>query len=38
MKTKKGVVREFVNLIPEGLKERFNVIMRKVKPKAVDHE
>lgn len=38
MKTMKGVVREFANLIPEGIKERFNVIMRKVKPKAVDHE
>ena len=38
MKTKKGVVREFVDLIPEGLKERFSAIMRKVKPKAVNHE
>ena len=38
MKTKKGVVREFVNLIPEGVKERFNAIMRKVKPKAIKHE
>ena len=38
MKTMSEVVREFVNLIPEGLKERFNAIMRKVKPKVIKHE
>jgi len=38
MKTKKGVVREFVSLIPEGVKKRFNAIMRKVKHEAVNHE
>ena len=38
MKTKKGVVREFVNLIPEGVKKRFNAITRKVKPKVIKHE
>jgi len=38
MKTMSEVVREFANLIPVGAKERFNAIMRKVKPKAVDHE
>ena len=38
MKTMSEVVREFANLIPEGLKERFNAIMRKLKPKVVNHE
>jgi hypothetical protein len=38
MKTTSEVVREFANLIPEGVKERFNAIMRKVKPKAIKHE